>query len=857
MRLSAGDTPIPGYRLDAFLGRGVYGERWKATGPGGSEVALKFIPLSKDQGERQARAVMRLARLHHAHMLPIQGIWRLDADGNVLADLATGSALSQPQVATLVIANTLADGSLADRLEEYLQAGGNGIPARELLQHMEDVARALDNLARMQLDLGGDVDPALPLVHHGGIKPQNILLLSDSAVLADYGLSTALGNRCSSLVASGAVAYQAPECMRGAAAHAASDQYALAVCYTQLRTGRVPLSEESSFDAALQQQQEGRLDLSDLGDAERSVIARATAANPGDRYASCLELVRALQKVVEGGDVISRPVPPVLTVHRSTPLPTSYVPPTPGEPVAVPAGESGVSAAIWAPLFVAACVGFAVYASLQLMSLRKDIQTLDTRTQDPSATASADGAESELAERSAADEDATSGDELSDPAGDALAGDAMDDELTITVPVVKDAADEQAPAIDLADEDATDETDIDEPTTPADDPAAADPSPAVVVANKPEIPDDELDQLDPIVEPADADAATDATDDPPAVKFVDKLDGADAAARLRAADIEPAALELAGGGLAAEAPKQLVAIFGDGEDVDMAQTVSAAQSPDGRLLAMSTKYNQVQVWNIGERALRYELSGHESAVFTMAFSPDGRLLATGGTSDHEVRLWNADDGKHRHTLRGHNGWITAAAFSPDGRLLATGGTDGNVMLWNALTGRLERNIDGPEGRTIHALAFSPQGDKLAVGGIERRIKLYDVNSGDLDRQLRGHENTVRCLAFAGDGGRLASAGEDGTVRIWDLAHGAEPITLDQHTNWVRHLCYAPDGRRLATCGYDGKVHIFEATSGVLAETIEVNPPGNQVLKVMFSPSGRFLTTANGNGTVYILRLDGK
>ena len=823
MRLSAGDTPLPGYRLDTFLGRGVYGERWQATGPGGTPVALKFLRLTSAQGMQQAKAVQRLAQLRHAHLLSIQAIWLLDATGNIVADVPESASIQTPKVETIVVATPLADGNLAGRLESYRQTGSQGIPVCELLQHMEDVARALDTLARTSLDLGGEENASAPLVSHGGIKPQNILLLADSAVVSDFGLSTALGNHCSTTLSTGAVAYLAPECMIEAAASPASDQYALAVCYAELRTGRLPVSEETTFVGALNQQQEGRLDLTDLPDAERGVVARATAANPEERFGSCLEMVRALQQVVDGFDVVSRPLSPPVLVAATSALSRS---PDANENAMELPKEEESAGTIWAPLFVAACVGFALYASLQLSVLRRDLR---------------DNAEliDLNSDRIVMNDPVTVEPDSDSPIGLASAEDdpALTPALTPTV----------APKVE------------NEPELLAIDEPLATSRPERIERQALRIPLEDSPQAIPVIVPNEINATDEEPFKAPVIKTSEasgQQPGGEPAASLRRADIPVDLLELAGDGVAENAPRSLVAIFGEGNAVDMAQVVCAAQSHNGRLLATSSGNHRIRVWNVADRTVAVDLSGHDGPIYSLAFSPDSRLLAAGGTTDHEVRIWRVDDGSELYLLRGHSGWVTALAFSPDGEILATAGTDGNIMFWETATGRLARMIDGPEGQTIHTLAFSPDGASLAVGGVDKRITLRDVSTGMRLRVLAGHDESVRSLAFSADGNHLVSGSEDKTVKIWNLEDAAaDPITLSHHENWVRSVTYSPDSKRIASSGYDGKVHICDATSGDLMETLEINPPGKQVVQVMFSSSGRFLTTANGNGTTYVLRLE--
>ena len=159
----------------------------------------------------------------------------------------------------------------------------------------------------------------------------------------------------------------------------------------------------------------------------------------------------------------------------------------------------------------------------------------------------------------------------------------------------------------------------------------------------------------------------------------------------------------------------------------------------------------------------------------MAFSPDGRLLATAG-SDGTARLWDPATGEHLRTLTGHTDRVMGVAFSPDGRLLATGGDDGTARLWDPATGEHLRTLTGHTD-AVRGVAFSPDGRLLATGGDDGTARLWDPATGEHRRTLTGHARQVLGVAFSPDGRLLATAGGDGTARLWDPATGEHRHTL--------------------------------------------------------------------------------
>lgn len=311
--LRKGDEPIPGYRLAHFLGRGAFGEVWRASAPGGTSAALKFIDLNGKQGLKEYRAVQRVKEVRHAHLLPIYAFWMLDQYGDVLTDKEleawdlSGSVMPtqmKPELlqvearppATLVVAMLLGDKSLSERLDECRgpKDEPRGIPIEELLEQMEDAAKGIDFLNSPRHDLG-DGPVAL---QHCDIKPQNLLLVGNSVLVCDFGLARVLGDDQRTKTAlAGSPAYMAPEVIRNRKPSGATDQYALAITYFELRTGRLPFDHES-YAAVLDAHLRGKLDWSLLSEAEQAIIRKATALEPKDRYATSLEMVRALRRAV-------------------------------------------------------------------------------------------------------------------------------------------------------------------------------------------------------------------------------------------------------------------------------------------------------------------------------------------------------------------------------------------------------------------------------------------------------------------------------------------------------------------------------------------------------------------------------
>lgn len=302
-----GDEPVRGYRLVNYLGKGSFGDVWQASGPGGTEVAFKMIPLEDKPDHKNLRLIELVKKIRHPNLCPILAMWikseegvfpSQDEQGLISGRAHTLDSFSldekQPRAEALYLAMGLGEKSLLERFKECKDSGEVGIPAMELISYFEDAARAMDFLNSAKHELGKGLAP-LP---HCDVKPQNLMIVGGALQVSDFGLMHVLYGHHLPTPSSLSAAFHSPEILDGGIATAYSDQYSLAICYHFLRTGALPFSMNEA-NVVLTEALEGRLDLSRLSTAEQQVVRRATSRRPEARYENCQDLVRELRRAVE------------------------------------------------------------------------------------------------------------------------------------------------------------------------------------------------------------------------------------------------------------------------------------------------------------------------------------------------------------------------------------------------------------------------------------------------------------------------------------------------------------------------------------------------------------------------------
>jgi WD40 repeat protein/serine/threonine protein kinase len=279
-----------------------------------------------------------------------------------------------------------------------------------------------------------------------------------------------------------------------------------------------------------------------------------------------------------------------------------------------------------------------------------------------------------------------------------------------------------------------------------------------------------------------------------------------------------------------DAVRKVWTFEGHGGDI-----VALAFSGDGRTLA-SAGGSDVRLWDV-HTGKELSVLKHPQRTSSVAFSPDGSLVATGSWDD-VVRVWRVADGTEKVALEGHTDNVEAVMFHLDGRRIASAAADGSIRIWDVSAGKTVQELRGHTA-AIHALALSPDGQQLASGSSDESIRVWDMESGKLRNVLAGHTSRVTGLVFLPSHDRLVSASNDtgdGRVRIWDLKIGREIVAFPPPQEFVHSIAFDPVHQRLAVSVARGIVLWEASRSEEVALASAVDPKSAAAPRpVLFSP----------------------
>ncbi|MFW9264931.1 eIF2A-related protein [Nostoc sp. CALU 546] len=272
---------------------------------------------------------------------------------------------------------------------------------------------------------------------------------------------------------------------------------------------------------------------------------------------------------------------------------------------------------------------------------------------------------------------------------------------------------------------------------------------------------------------------------------------------------------------------------------------SLALSPDGKLLATGDINGQIHLWQVADGKNLLTFKGHEGWAWTVTFSPDGQTLASGG-HDGLIKLWDTQTGNCLKILDKHTDIVCSVSFSPDGQTLASGSQDTSIRLWDIRLGKCLKILHGHTS-AVCSVRFNPNSSTLASGSLDCDIRLWDVSTGICIKTLHGHVGRVWSVRFSPDGQTIASGSSDHSVRLWDVSKSTCINTFHGHKGWVWSVSFSSDGQTIATSSNDSSVRLWSVQQGTCIKIFHGHT--SNVFSVTFSSDNQTLVSASSDSSV--------
>jgi WD40 repeat protein len=286
---------------------------------------------------------------------------------------------------------------------------------------------------------------------------------------------------------------------------------------------------------------------------------------------------------------------------------------------------------------------------------------------------------------------------------------------------------------------------------------------------------------------------------------------------------------------------------------------SVAFSKNGKHIVTTGSDRIANIWDAATNTLSGSLKGHTSEIRSANFSPNGKLVAT-ASADSTARVWDVASGAERARLK-HDGAVYTAAFSPDGAKIVTASADKTVRVWETATGIQLFSLDDHTDE-VNSAVFSPDGRLILSASDDNTAKLWEVTGKKLVASLDGHKDVVYSAAFSPDGKWVVTASKDHTAKVWEVSNGSLHVLLDDawrqenrvhnetHRSHVHNAIFSPDGRQIVTMSDDGTAKVWDPSNGKLIASLDGHQ--GRISSVAFNPNdGKYILTTSSDKTAKV------
>ncbi len=280
---------------------------------------------------------------------------------------------------------------------------------------------------------------------------------------------------------------------------------------------------------------------------------------------------------------------------------------------------------------------------------------------------------------------------------------------------------------------------------------------------------------------------------------------------------------------------------------------SVAYSPSQSILASCGQDHQVRLWDIHTGKCLKLMEGHKGIVGSVTFSPDGKILAS-SSSDYTIRLWDVESGKCIQILHGHNAYVWSTVFLSDGKTLFSAGGDHLIRRWDIETGECVQVLAGHQN-LVRSIALSPDQTQLMSGSFDKTLKIWNLATEKCLATLKGHQEPITSISLSADGKTLASSSYDHTIKIWCVESQKCLQTLQKHTNFVWSVAFHPYAPILASSGEDHSVRFWNMRTGQCTKTMQGH--SNSIYAIAFSTKHQLMASGHEDQTVKLWHFNSK